>query len=49
MTRSQQDLLDPLALVGRFAFVKTFGFRLNQLTLFGLMLATGLVVDDAFT
>ncbi|MEB3262400.1 MAG: efflux RND transporter permease subunit [Cyanobacteriota bacterium] len=39
----------PVALVGTFAFVKTFGFSLNQLTLFGLVLATGLVVDDAIT
>ena len=39
----------PVALVGTFAFVKLFGFSLNQLTLFGLVLATGLVVDDAIT
>jgi HAE1 family hydrophobic/amphiphilic exporter-1 len=39
----------PVALVGTFAFVKVFGFSLNQLTLFGLVLATGLVVDDAIT
>jgi hydrophobic/amphiphilic exporter-1 (mainly G- bacteria), HAE1 family len=39
----------PVALVGSFAFVKAFGFSLNQLTLFGLVLATGLVVDDAIT
>ena len=39
----------PVALVGTFAFVKIFGFSLNQLTLFGLVLATGLVVDDAIT
>jgi hydrophobic/amphiphilic exporter-1 (mainly G- bacteria), HAE1 family len=39
----------PVALVGTFAFVKAFGFSLNQLTLFGLVLATGLVVDDAIT
>jgi len=37
----------PVALIGTFAFVKAFGFSLNQLTLFGLVLATGLVVDDA--
>jgi multidrug efflux pump subunit AcrB len=29
--------------------VLIFGFTLNQLTLFGLVLATGLVVDDAIT
>ncbi|MCP9816315.1 efflux RND transporter permease subunit [Synechococcus sp. GreenBA-s] len=39
----------PVALIGTFAFVKAFGFSLNQLTLFGLVLATGLVVDDAIT
>ncbi|MEY3463236.1 MAG: hypothetical protein RLZZ468_1014 [Cyanobacteriota bacterium] len=39
----------PVALVGTFAFVKVLGFSLNQLTLFGLVLATGLVVDDAIT
>ncbi|WP_216903697.1 efflux RND transporter permease subunit [Synechococcus sp. CCY 9618] len=39
----------PVALVGTFMFVKAFGFTLNQLTLFGLVLATGLVVDDAIT
>ena len=38
-----------MALVGTFAFVLGFGFSLNQLTLFGLVLATGLVVDDAIT
>jgi HAE1 family hydrophobic/amphiphilic exporter-1 len=39
----------PVALIGTFGFVKAFGFSLNQLTLFGLVLATGLVVDDAIT
>ena len=37
----------PLALVGTFAFVKIFNFSINSLTLFGLTLATGMVVDDA--
>jgi HAE1 family hydrophobic/amphiphilic exporter-1 len=37
----------PTTLIGTFAFVKLFGFSLNILTLFGLTLATGLVVDDA--
>jgi hydrophobe/amphiphile efflux-1 (HAE1) family protein len=37
----------PLALIGTFAFVKAFGFSINTLTLFGLTLATGMVVDDA--
>jgi HAE1 family hydrophobic/amphiphilic exporter-1 len=39
----------PVALVGTFLGVLVFGFTLNQLTLFGLVLATGLVVDDAIT
>jgi len=39
----------PVALVGTFMGVLIFGFTLNQLTLFGLVLATGLVVDDAIT
>ncbi len=37
----------PVSLVGTFAFVQAFGFSINTLTLFGLTLATGLVVDDA--
>ncbi len=37
----------PVSLVGTFIFVKAFGFSINTLTLFGLTLATGLVVDDA--
>ncbi|HEY1088078.1 MAG TPA: efflux RND transporter permease subunit, partial [Archangium sp.] len=37
----------PVSLLGTFAFVKAFGFSVNTLTLFGLTLATGLVVDDA--
>lgn len=37
----------PVSLVGTFAFVKIFGFSINSLTLFGITLATGLVVDDA--
>lgn len=37
----------PLALIGTFAFVKAFNFSINTLTLFGLTLATGMVVDDA--
>ena len=39
----------PVALIGTFGLVLGFGFSLNQLTLFGLVLATGLVVDDAIT
>lgn len=37
----------PVSLVGTFAFMKLFGFSINSLTMFGLILATGLVVDDA--
>lgn len=37
----------PVSLVGTFAFIKVFGFSVNSLTLFGITLATGLVVDDA--
>lgn len=37
----------PLSLIGTFAFVKVFDFSINSLTLFGLTLATGMVVDDA--
>ena len=36
-----------MSLIGTFAFVKLFGFSINTLTLFGITLATGLVVDDA--
>ena len=37
----------PVSLVGTFAFIKLLGFSINTLTLFGIVLATGLVVDDA--
>jgi hydrophobic/amphiphilic exporter-1 (mainly G- bacteria), HAE1 family len=37
----------PVSLIGTFAFVNLFGFSINTLTLFGVTLATGLVVDDA--
>jgi len=37
----------PVSLVGTFIFAKVFGFSINTLTLFGITLATGLVVDDA--
>ena len=37
----------PVSLVGTFAFIKLFNFSINSLTLFGITLATGLVVDDA--
>ncbi|MFK8182794.1 MAG: efflux RND transporter permease subunit [Phormidesmis sp.] len=37
----------PVSLIATFAIVKLFGFSINSLTLFGLTLATGMVVDDA--
>ncbi len=37
----------PVSLIGTFMFTKIFGFSINSLTLFGVTLATGLVVDDA--
>jgi len=37
----------PVSLVGTFFFMAVFGFSLNNLSLFGLVLAIGIVVDDA--
>ena len=37
----------PVSLIGVFAIMKAFGFSINTLTLLGLVLAIGLVVDDA--
>jgi HAE1 family hydrophobic/amphiphilic exporter-1 len=37
----------PVSLVGALFIMKLFGFSINTITLFGLTLATGLVVDDA--
>src|SRR3989475_1366683 len=37
----------PVSLVGTFIFFPLFGFSINSLSLFGLVLAIGLVVDDA--
>jgi multidrug efflux pump len=37
----------PVAVVGTFAAMAVIGFSLNNLTLFGLVLAIGIVVDDA--
>ena len=37
----------PVSLIGTFFVMKIFGFTINTITLFGLTLATGLVVDDA--
>ena len=37
----------PISLIGTFAFMSALGFSLNSLSLFGLVLAIGIVVDDA--
>jgi hydrophobe/amphiphile efflux-1 (HAE1) family protein len=37
----------PISLIGTFFFMALFGFSLNNLSLFGLVLAVGIVVDDA--
>jgi multidrug efflux pump len=37
----------PVSLIGTFAVMHMFGFSLNALSLFGLVLAIGIVVDDA--
>jgi hydrophobe/amphiphile efflux-1 (HAE1) family protein len=37
----------PVSLIGTFFVMTAFGFSLNNLTLFGLVLAIGIVVDDA--
>ncbi|MAJ47952.1 MAG: hydrophobe/amphiphile efflux-1 family RND transporter [Planctomycetes bacterium TMED75] len=37
----------PVSLIGAFAFMMVFGFSINTLSLLGLVLAVGLVVDDA--
>ncbi len=37
----------PVSLIGTFAFMSMFGFSLNNLSLFGMVLAIGIVVDDA--
>jgi HAE1 family hydrophobic/amphiphilic exporter-1 len=37
----------PVSLIGTFAFFPLFGFSINTLTLLGLVLAIGIVVDDA--
>ena len=37
----------PVSIIGAFAGMKLFGFSINTLTLFGLVLAIGMVVDDA--
>ena len=37
----------PVAIVGTFFFLQLFGFSINMLTLFAMILAIGIVVDDA--
>ncbi|MVN75547.1 efflux RND transporter permease subunit [Hymenobacter sp. HMF4947] len=37
----------PVSIIGTFFFLKVFGFSINLLTLFALVLAIGIVVDDA--
>ncbi len=37
----------PVSLIGTFFFMSAFGFTLNNLTLFGMVLSVGIVVDDA--
>ena len=37
----------PVSLIGTFAVMQSLGFSINMLTLFGLVLAVGIVVDDA--
>ncbi len=37
----------PIALLGTFAFLYAFGFSINVLTMFGMVLAIGILVDDA--
>ncbi len=37
----------PVSLIGTFAIMQAFGFSINALSLFGLVLAIGIVVDDA--
>lgn len=37
----------PVAIIGTFFFLSIFGFTINMLTLFALVLAVGIVVDDA--
>ena len=37
----------PVALIGTFAFMQLFGFSINLLTLFALVLAIGIVIDNA--
>ena len=45
--RSSRSLAVPVSIVGTFAFLLLLGYSINTLTLFGLVLAIGIVVDDA--
>src|SRR6202046_5088343 len=47
MTTVIHFIATPVSLIGTFIFVKLLGFSINTLTLFGITLAVGLVVDDA--
>lgn len=40
-------LVIPVSIIGAFLFLNLFGFSINTLTLFGFVLAIGIVVDDA--
>lgn len=40
-------LVIPISIIGTFVFLQLFGFSINTLTLFGFVLAIGIVVDDA--
>ena len=37
----------PVSIIGHFTFLKALGFSINTLTLLGVVLSIGLVVDDA--
>ena len=45
--RSSRSSAIPVSLIGTFAVMAALGFSLNNLSLFGLVLAIGIVVDDA--
>jgi multidrug efflux pump len=40
-------LVAPIALLGTFAVMLALGFSINVLTMFGMVLAIGIIVDDA--
>ncbi len=45
--RSFQTIAVPVVLLGTFAVLSMFGYSINTLTMFGMVLAIGLLVDDA--